>query len=417
MPRLAVTATADARTRADIMSELRLEGAAEFVASFARPELSLSAEPKTGRGADRVVQLVKARAGRSGVVYSGSRDGTETLAARLVSEGVAARPYHAGLDKAERAENLRWFLAEEAAVITATIAFGMGIDKPDVRFVIHADPPSSIEAYWQEVGRAGRDGASAEGITLYSPSDMTWALERIRRRDAPEVVTSVQARKVRELYGMLDGSGCRAAAVRAYFGEEGVEPCGVCDRCRHPPQAVDVTTAAQKVLAAVHRLRGRYGRGRVIEHLTGKTKDVAEWEAALSTFGVGREFSATGWREVVDRLQFDGLLVEEANDGRPLLTLGDADAVKAVYRGERRLELVRAPEPFDGSTRSGRPRKRTRESLQALESEHGPVFLALRAWRRDEAARQGASAVRHLPRPHTDRDRARSALSRPPIWR
>ena len=180
VPRLAVTATADARTREDIRDELRLGEAAVFVASFARPELSLSAERKRDGANTRLVNLVKARTRLSGIVYSGSRDGTERLAERLAEHRVAARAYHAGLDKTVRRERLGWFLAEEGAVMVATIAFGMGIDKPDVRFVIHADPPGAIEAYWQEIGRAGRDGEPAEGITLYGASDMAWALERIR---------------------------------------------------------------------------------------------------------------------------------------------------------------------------------------------------------------------------------------------
>ncbi|MDR3510486.1 MAG: RecQ family ATP-dependent DNA helicase, partial [Caulobacteraceae bacterium] len=181
-PRLAVTATADARTRHDIVTELRLEGAREFVASFARPELILSAERKQGRGRKRVIDLVTQRRGRAGVVYSGSRDGAEELAAALVEAKIPALAYHAGLDKTVRAERLDRFLQAEDAVMVATIAFGMGIDKPDVRFVIHADPPASIEAYWQEIGRAGRDGEPAEGITLYGAADFSWALRRIETR-------------------------------------------------------------------------------------------------------------------------------------------------------------------------------------------------------------------------------------------
>src|SRR5689334_8132343 len=231
VPRLAVTATADARTREDIRAELRLEGSAEFVASFARPELILSAERKRGNVEKKVVELVTARPNRSGVVYAGSRDKTESLAEALRSAGVPAVAYHAGIDKKLRETRLEEFLEADHAVMVATIAFGMGVDKPDVRFVIHADPPGSIEAYWQEIGRAGRDGEPAEGITLYGAADMAWALKRIAEREMDDAVKQVQVRKVRQLYTLLDGAGCRAATVRRYFGEEGVEPCGQCDLC------------------------------------------------------------------------------------------------------------------------------------------------------------------------------------------
>ncbi|HWA62928.1 MAG TPA: DNA helicase RecQ [Caulobacteraceae bacterium] len=389
VPRLAVTATADARTREDIRRELRLQDAAEFVASFARPELALAAEHKHGPVANRVAALVKAKPGRSGVVYAGTRDGTETLAERLVAEGVPARAYHAGLDKQVRHDRLTWFLAEDEAVMVATIAFGMGIDKPDVRFVIHADPPSSIEAYWQEVGRAGRDGEPAEGVVLFSASDMAWALRRIASRDLPDEVAQVQRRKVGQLYAMLNGAGCRPAAVRRYFGETGVEPCGVCDHCVSPPLGVDATEAAQKALSAVHRLGGRFGRGRLVDHLLGKTKEVSDFEAGLSTYGVGREFSPAGWRSLIDQLLFDGLLVEDPNDGRPLIGLGDPSEVRRVYRGERRVTLLKEPESHDAPTRSGRSRRRRGEvPAEPLGSAAAELFDRLRSWRRAEAARQ-----------------------------
>jgi ATP-dependent DNA helicase RecQ len=226
VPRLAVTATADARTRGDIRAELRLAGALEFVDSFARPELALSAERKRGKAHGRVLELVAERPQRSGVIYAGSRDGVDELSQKLVAAGVPALAYHAGLDKEVRATRLEQFLEAEAAVMVATIAFGMGVDKPDIRFVIHADPPASIEAYWQEIGRAERDGAPAEGITLYSAADLAWALRRIDNREVDSTVKAVQARKVHQLYAMLDDTSCRAAAARRYFGEIAVDACG-----------------------------------------------------------------------------------------------------------------------------------------------------------------------------------------------
>jgi len=272
--------------------------------------------------------------------------------------------------------------------MVATIAFGMGVDKPDVRFVIHADPPAAIEAYWQEIGRAGRDGQPADGITLYGSSDLAWAARRIKAREVDDAVKSVQLRKLYQLYGMLDGSDCRAAAVRRYFGEEGVKPCGQCDICLAPPAEVDATEAAQKALSAVHRLGGRYGRGRIVEHLLGKTKEPHPSETAMTTFGVGKEFSPTGWRDLLDQLLFEGLLLEDPNDGRPLIHLGDVVEVREVYRGERRVLLRRAPEKHDPTTRSGRPRKRRGGEPLALAPADAPLFEALRAWRREEAARQ-----------------------------
>jgi ATP-dependent DNA helicase RecQ len=396
VPRLAVTATADARTRDDILASLRLDRASVFVDSFARPNLALSAERKgaqTRRWTDeRVVQLVSARRGRSGVVYCGSRDGCERLADALVAAGIDALAYHAGMDGRERDRRLARFLAADAGVMVATIAFGMGVDKPDVRFVIHADPPGSLEAYWQEIGRAGRDGDPAEGITLYGPSDIAWTLKRLEGRPMAEEVKAVQTAKARRLFAMLDGAACRPQTVRRYFGEEGAGPCGVCDLCLEPPQMFDATTAAQKALAAVQRLDQRFGRGRVIDHLTGRTKDVQPWEAGLSTWGVGADLSPTGWRDVIDHLMFEGLLVEDPNEGKPLIRLGEAAAVRAVYRGERAIGVRRAPPPLDPATRSGNPRRRGEGraalALEGLAEEVRLRFERLRAWRRDRAAEQ-----------------------------
>ncbi len=409
VPRLAVTATADAKTREDIRAELRLEDSAEFVASFARPELILSAERKQAGAEKRVVELVKARPDRSGVVYAGSRDKTEKIAEALRQAGVPALAYHAGLDKRLRETRLEEFLQAETAVMVATIAFGMGVDKPDVRFVIHADPPGSIEAYWQEIGRAGRDGEPAEGITLYGAADMSWALRRIADREMDETVKQVQVRKVRQLYTLLDGAGCRAATVRRYFGEEGVEPCGQCDLCAGTVETTDATEAAQKALSAAVRLNGRFGRGRLVDHLMARTKEPSDWETSLSTWGIGQDLSLAQWRDLCEQLLFDGLLREDPNDGRPLVGVGDAEAVRAVFRGERRVSMRKQPEGYDPTTRSGRPRKRTREAMATLSPADQPLFEALRAWRAAEAKTQ------HVP-PYVifhDRTLAEIAAARP----
>src|SRR5262249_1915562 len=179
---------------------------------------------------------------------------------------------------------------------------GGGADNPDGRYATGAAPPASIEAYWQEIGRAGRDGDPAEGITLYSASDFAWAMRRIDSRDLDTTVKSVQMRKLRQFYAMLDGTGCRPAAVRRYFGGTGLNACSVCALCLNPPEATDITEAAQKALSAVHRLGGRFGRGRIVDHLLGKTKKAFAAETQMSTYGIGRELSAAVWRDLLDQL-------------------------------------------------------------------------------------------------------------------
>ncbi|MNQ58067.1 ATP-dependent DNA helicase RecQ [compost metagenome] len=391
VPRIAVTATADARTRDDILASLRLGEARVFVDSFARPNLQLSAERKINGSRARtdaaVVELVRERRGKSGVVYCGSRDGCERVAQTLRDGGVNAIAYHAGFDAKDRDKRLERFLAEDGAVMVATIAFGMGVDKPDVRFVIHADPPGSLEAYWQEIGRAGRDGEPAEGITLYGPSDIAWSLRRLEGRPMAEEVKQVQTRKVRQLFAMLDGAVCRPQAVRRYFGETDAAPCGVCDICGDPPATFDAVVPAQKALAAVQRLGERFGRTRVVDHLLGKTKDVQNWEASLSTWGIGADLSLTAWRDVIDHLLFEGLLVEDPNEGKPIIQLGDPEAVRAVYRGERPIQVRKAPVRV---VEAERPRRHAGRNLaaEALDTDVRARFEVLRAWRRDRAAEQ-----------------------------
>ena len=390
VPRIAVTATADARTREDIVRSLRLGEARIVVDSFARPNLQLSAVRKENGSRARtdaaVIELVRQRRGKSGVVYCGSRDGCERVAQALRDAGTNAIAYHAGMEARDRDRRLERFLAEEGAVMVATIAFGMGVDKADVRFVIHADPPGSLEAYWQEIGRAGRDGDPAEGVTLYGPSDIAWTLRRLEGRPMAEEVKAVQVRKARQLFAMLDGAVCRPQAVRRYFGETEAEPCGVCDVCQDPPALFDATVQAQKALAAVQRLGERFGRGRVLDHLLGKTKDAQPRETALSTWGIGADTALHTWRDVIDHLMFEGLLVEDPNEGKPLVRLGDPEAVRAVYRGERAIEVRQAP--LRASAARDRTRTGRNAALEAMDADVRARFEVLRAWRRDRAAEQ-----------------------------
>lgn len=390
VPRIAVTATADARTREDIVRSLRLEGAKVIVDSFARPNLQLSAIRKENGSRAKtdaaVIDLVRQRRGKSGVVYCGSRDGCERVAQALRDAGTNAIAYHAGMETKERDRRLERFLAEDGAVMVATIAFGMGVDKADVRFVIHADPPGSLEAYWQEIGRGGRDGEPAEGITLYGPSDIAWSLRRLEGRPMAEEVKQVQTRKVRQLFAMLDGATCRPQTVRRYFGEVGADRCGVCDICGDPPALFDATVPAQKALAAVQRLGERFGKTRVVDHLQGKTKDVQPWETALSTWGIGADIASHTLRDVIDHLMFEGLLVEDPNEGKPLVRLGDPEAVRAVYRGERVIEVRLSP------ARVSAPRERVRNgrnaALENMDADVRARFEVLRNWRRERAAEQ-----------------------------
>jgi ATP-dependent DNA helicase RecQ len=389
VPRLAVTATADARTRADILAQLDLTDPAVHVASFDRPNLALAAEPKVANRTQRVIQLVRARAGQSGIVYAATRSAVEDVAEALEKAGIPSLAYHAGLDAGLRAQRQRQFLLEDGLVMCATVAFGMGVDKPDVRFVIHADPPKTLEAYWQEVGRAGRDGEPAEGVALFGPADMNRSLQWTYASDAPDEVKRVQLTKTRQLFAFFNGDDCRRAAIRRYFGEETTEACGVCDVCRSEVgERHDATRWAQMAVSAVLRCGQRIGRGRLVQHLLGEAKDDFDTElSALSTFGIGKDLPKQGWNRVFDALLYEGLIAEGGEAMRPVLVVPDADAAKALFRGER---LVSLREDLTAPRRRSRGRGAARAAAHAdLSARDQAVFEALRQWRTSLAKARG----------------------------
>lgn len=388
VPRMAVTATADLRTREDMLAQLDLTDPGVHVASFDRPNLDLAAEPKAGDRAARILSLVKAREGRSGIVYAATRDATEKLADALSRAGHPALAYHAGLDGDVRAERQRRFLLEDGLVMCATVAFGMGVDKPDVRFVIHADPPKSIEAYWQEVGRAGRDGDPAEGIALYGPADLRRAISWARESDAEPAIKQVQVAKARQLFAFLNGRQCRRQAVRLYFGEEGAKACGACDNCLDESGVgFDASEWAKMATAAVARTGERIGRGRLVNHLRGEAKDEFDESMAVqSTYGVGEALPAAGWRAVIDELLFTGFLSEKGDMLRPVIGLGDADEVRALWKGDREVRLKADP----AARRERRSKRAAKGGLTADLSERDQaLFEALRSWRLEEAKTRG----------------------------
>jgi ATP-dependent DNA helicase RecQ len=390
VPRIALTATATAATRAEIIERLQLGQARQFVASFDRPNITYRIVPKDNPRA-QVLDLVRTEhPGQAGIVYCLSRASVEQTAEFLSANGVPALPYHAGLDRRVRAENQARFLREDGLVMVATIAFGMGIDKPDVRFVAHLDLPKSVEGYYQETGRAGRDGLPSTAWLAYGLSDV---VQQRRLIDSSEGDAAHRRRLSQHLDAMLalcETVECRRVQMLAYFGESS-EPCGNCDTCLAPPQAWDGTVAAQKLLSAVVRLdreRGqRFGAGQVIDILRGKRtpKVTAMRHDELSVFGVGEDLSEAEWRGVVRQLLAQGLLaVDPAGYGTLLVT----EASGEVLAGRREVRLRReAPRPV---------RAKARRSAATADADLDPAasaaFERLRAWRAAVAKEQGVPA-------------------------
>lgn len=337
VPRMALTATADGPTRREIVERLNLEEGQVFLSSFDRPNIRYRIAPK----ANPRVQLkafLDAHDGEAGIIYCMSRAKVEATAEMLSTEGRTALPYHAGLDADTRARHQDRFLKEEGVVMVATIAFGMGIDKPDVRFVVHLDLPKSIEAYYQETGRAGRDGLPSETLLLYGVEDVAKLIQFVDGSDAPEARKRVERSKLDALLGLAETASCRRQVLLKYFEEDLPQPCGNCDTCLDPPRTFDGTEAAQKLLSCVYRTGERFGAGHVIDVLRGDANDkVTKFgHDKLSTFGIGGNFSRDEWRAVVRQLVAMGYLwVDVEGHG----SLGLTEKCRPVLRGEERVEL------------------------------------------------------------------------------
>ena len=392
VPRIALTATATAVTRTEIAQRLQLDAARHFVASFDRPNIRYRIVEKN-EVRKQLLELIRSEhAGESGVVYCLSRARVEDTAEFLCNQGVNALPYHAGLSATVRAANQSRFLREDGIVMVATIAFGMGIDKPDVRFVAHIDLPKSVEGYYQETGRAGRDGLPATAWLAYGLQDVVQQRRMIDESPGDEAFRRRLGQQLDAMLGLCETVECRRVRLLNYFGQQ-IAPCGNCDVCLEPPEAWDGTVAAQKVLSTVYRLwkeRGqRYGAGHIIDILRGKaTERVTQYgHDTLSVFGVGADLSESAWRGVLRQLLAQGLL---AVDHEGYGTLALTEGSRTVLKGERQLMLRRESPKAARAGRSTGTRPRT--AVQELPADAQGLFESLRAWRGEVARNHGVPA-------------------------
>ncbi len=382
IPRVALTATADEQTRAEILERLQLGEARVFVSSFDRPNIRYRIVEKDD-ARRQLLEFIRAEhAGEAGIVYCLSRKKTEETAAFLQSEKINALAYHAGMDGPTRQKHQERFQREDGIVMVATIAFGMGIDKPDVRFVAHLDLPKSVEGYYQETGRAGRDGLPADAWMAYGLQDVVQLRRMIDESTAGEAQKRIQAAKLDAMLGLCETAECRRVRLLAYFGEASAA-CGNCDTCLDPPATFDGTLAAQQLLSCVYRTGQRFGALHVIDVLRGEaTEKVAQrGHDKLSTFGIGSERSSREWRAIVRQCIAHGLLeVDHDSYGALRLTGGS----RAVLKGERQVALRAWREPKRSTRRKG-----ASASLTGAAQE---LFERLRAWRVEAARRHGVPA-------------------------
>lgn len=351
IPRIALTATADEPTRADILERLRLEAAQQFISGFDRPNICYRVVLKSKPREQLLSFLRQEHRGHAGIVYCLSRRKVEETAQWLQNHGWEALPYHAGLSADERRLHQDRFILEEGIVIVATVAFGMGIDKPNVRFVAHLDLPRSLESYYQETGRAGRDGLPANAWLAYGMGDVVTVRRMIDQSEADEAHKQIERRRLDAMLGFCETSNCRRQVLLRYFGEAGSPPCGNCDTCLNPVATWDGTVAAQKALSCVFRTQQRFGVSHLIDVLHGKTTDkVKQWNHHLiSTFGIGKDLDATEWRSVFRQLVAAGLIsIDHDRHGALCLTKGSL----RVLRGEHPVEFRKDPRPSRGRQES-----------------------------------------------------------------
>jgi ATP-dependent DNA helicase RecQ len=393
VPRIALTATATRATRTEIAARLSLQDARHFVASFDRPNIQYRIEPKAEPARQLLDLLRTEHAGDAGIVYCLSRASVDKTAEQLDRNGITALPYHAGLDARTRRANQGRFLREDGLVMVATIAFGMGIDKPDVRFVAHLDLPKSVEGYYQETGRAGRDGLPATAWLAYGLQDVVLQRRLIDGSEGDLAHRRRQAAHLDAMLALCETVECRRTQLLDYFGEVSA-PCDNCDTCLSPPKSWDGTIAAQKLLSTVFRLqrerRQKFGAGQVIDILLGKkTAKVIEHDhASLTVFGIGAEQREAEWRGVVRQLLARGLLAVEGDYG----TLALTEASSEVLAGRRQVMLRREPERAARAAKPGRAAKAAGSAAAELPAAAVPVFQQLRAWRATTAKEQGMPA-------------------------
>jgi ATP-dependent DNA helicase RecQ len=392
VPRIALTATADQLTQREIISRLGLDAARVFVASFDRPNIRYTVVERDNPRR-QLLDFLAGYRGAAGIVYCLSRKKVDETADWLAQQGITALPYHAGLEAATRQRNQQRFLREDGIVMVATIAFGMGIDKPDVRFVAHLDLPKSLEAYYQETGRAGRDGEPAEAWMTYGLNDVVIHRMRIDESVAGEEQKRIERSKLDALLAWCETADCRRALLLRYFSEE-AGACGNCDTCLAPPEMWDGTVAAQKAMSAALRTGQRFGAGHLIDVLRGKaTEKVQQFDHGdLPTFGAGADLDEAAWRSVFRQLLAAGLLHADAQAfGALRLT----EAARSVLKGETRISLRKAATRVRGKSKPGKESAlagRRSAADVTLGTDDELRFAALRAWRADLAREQGVPA-------------------------